>query len=148
MKELLERQQALSTLHAAQQAALRGAGRVALVSGEAGIGKTSLVRAFAGSLVGVRTMWGGCEALFSPRPLGPLYDIAPELSPAISHLLGHDGRRAELFSTLLKELCAPQPTMLVIEDAHWADAATLDFVKFLGRRVGQGPLLLVITYRD
>ena len=148
MKELLERQQALSTLQAAQEAALRGAGRVALVSGEAGIGKTSLVRAFAASLAGVRTLWGGCEALFSPRPLGPLYDIAPELPPPISQLLGHDGRRAELFSALLQELCASQPTLLVIEDAHWADAATLDFVKFLGRRVSQGPLLLLLTYRD
>jgi DNA-binding CsgD family transcriptional regulator len=148
MKELLERQQALGALRAAQQDAARGNGRVALVSGEAGIGKTSLVRAFTESPGGVRILWGGCEALFSPRPLGPLYDIAPELSPNISGLLGHDGRRGELFAALRDELCVREPTILVIEDAHWADAATLDFVKFIGRRVAQSRLLLVLTYRD
>lgn len=149
MTELLERQEALAKLNAAFAVAGRGAGGIALVSGEAGIGKTTLVRAFAAALGDARVLWGGCEALFSPRPLGPLYDIAPQLPAPIGRLLGQDGRRTELFAALLAELCSRRaPTVVVIEDAHWADAATLDFIKFLGRRVHQGSLLLVLTYRD
>lgn len=145
--ELIERDDALARLTDAQHAAASGAGRIALVSGEAGIGKTSLVRQRVAAPGRFRVLWGGCEALYSPRPLGPLYDMSDALGARVSGLLGRDGQRAELFAAVLAELAAT-PTVMVLEDLHWADAATLDLVRFLGRRVERAPLLLVLTYRD
>jgi len=93
-------------------------------------------------------LWGGCEALFSPRPLGPLYDIAPALDPALPSLIARGGDRSELFAAVLGSLHSAGVTLLIIEDVHWADAATLDFIKFVARRIPRASVLLVITFRD
>ena len=121
-----------------------------LVSGEAGIGKTSVVERFIErNPSGTRVLWGTCEALFTPRPLGPLYDIAHQGQPALRALLEDGENRATLFAAVLAELAHdPPPTVLVIEDIHWADEATLDLVKFLARRIHRIPALLILTYRD
>src|SRR5215470_10413236 len=145
---LLERDQELATLAALLEESVSRQGRVALISGEAGIGKTALVdhlRAHAPS--GVRSLWGACEALFAPRPLGPLVDIADHLSPTIRTLLAGEAPRATLFATVLEELRA-RPSILVIEDLHWADEATLDFITYLARRIAQTKTLLLLTYRE
>ena len=69
---LLERDDVLDTLREAYARARSGAGGLVLVAGEAGIGKTALVRAFCDELDdGVRVAWGACDPLFAPRPLGP-----------------------------------------------------------------------------
>ncbi|MGM9490453.1 ATP-binding protein [Ideonella sp. YS5] len=150
--ELVEREPALRALAEAVQEAAQGSGRTVLVYGEAGIGKTSLLRAAldpASGLRGWRVLWGGCEALFSPRPLGPLFDMAPELGERLRGLLVREGQRSELFAALLEQLrSAPEPLALVFEDVHWADAATLDCIKFLGRRLEGQRALLVLSYRD
>jgi DNA-binding CsgD family transcriptional regulator len=145
--KLLERESALQSLGEALAEAHAGRGRTVLVSGEAGIGKTALVAEFAASRFETRVLWGGCEALFSPRPLGPLYDIAPALDPALPGLIAGGGNRAELFAAVLASLQSGV-TMLVIEDMHWADAATLDLVKFLARRIPRTKVLLALTFRD
>jgi DNA-binding CsgD family transcriptional regulator/tetratricopeptide (TPR) repeat protein len=145
---LLERESALQSLGAALAEARDGRGRTVLVSGEAGIGKSSLVAAFAATQPAARILWGGCEALFSPRPLGPLYDIAPELDPALPGLIAQGGHRSELFAAVLASLQAAGVTLFVIEDVHWADDATLDLVKFLARRIARARVLLVLTFRD
>ncbi|HEY5804147.1 MAG TPA: AAA family ATPase [Lysobacter sp.] len=147
--ELIERGPALSLLQGALDTAGQGAGRTALVCGEAGIGKTSLLtQLVSGNGVG-RVLWGGCEALFSPRPLGPLYDMAGAMGAKLQALLGIEGRRSELFSCFLSELQDESgPTIVVLEDLHWADAATLDLVKFLARRIQRVRALLVLSYRD
>src|SRR5947209_6757537 len=131
---LLERDQFLDELARLLDEAACGAGRCALVSGEAGIGKSALIERFA-ELHGTaaRFCWGRCEALFTPRPLGPLHDIAQQLQGRTRELLEHESNRAAVFSTILEALSdSPIPTVAIIEDVHWADEATLDLLKFLG----------------
>ncbi|HLY32809.1 MAG TPA: AAA family ATPase, partial [Ktedonobacterales bacterium] len=147
---LLERDRFLEDLAGLLNEVSSGSGRCALISGEAGIGKTALIERFA-ELQGesIRFCWGRCEALYTPRPLGPLYDIARQLEGTIRELLTQEVSRTTLFSAFLEALGdGPRRTIAVIEDVHWADEATLDLLKFLGRRVQQTPLLLLITYRD
>ena len=145
---LLERDDAAAQLDADLERARLGSGRVVLVGGEAGVGKTSLVRAFTGQHENeVRVVWGACEALFTPRPLGPIYDIAQSLDGFAAEPPTTNAERARYFGALLDELRS-QPTVAVFEDVHWADEATLDALKYLGRRVDHTPSLLVLTFRD
>jgi predicted ATPase len=145
---LLERESALQSLGDAMAEARAGRGHTVLVSGEAGIGKSSLVAQFAGAQSDARVLWGGCEALFSPRPLGPLYDVAPELDAELPGRIARGGHRSELFAAVLAALQSARVTLLVIEDVHWADDATLDLIKFLARRISRAGVLLVLTFRD
>ncbi len=148
--ELLERESELQMLAAAFDDAAAGRGRIALVSGEAGIGKTSFVDRFvAARSPATRILKGNCDALFTPSPLGPLYDIARQMGGRLLAQLEGETPRPALFSTMLDQLRGgPQPTLLVIEDIHWADEATLDLIKFLGRRIAETGVLLILTYRD
>jgi DNA-binding CsgD family transcriptional regulator/tetratricopeptide (TPR) repeat protein len=145
--DLLERAEFFQQLNDTLAEVTRGQGRVALVTGEAGIGKTLLVEQFA-QRQECRVLWGACDALFTPRPLGPLYDIAQQLRGNLINLLRDEAPRAAIFSALLDELQNRNATLLVVEDVHWADEATLDLLKFLGRRINKLNSLLVITYRD
>lgn len=142
---LIERQTSLSQLNRAWN----DFGRLVFIAGEAGIGKTTLLQHFVHSQIeNARLLWGACEALFTPRPLGPLHDFAPQTAGELPHLLQDEQtNRPLIFSTLLKELQA-EPTIAVVEDAHWADEATLDLLKFLGRRIHLTQSLLLVTYRD
>ena len=123
-------------------------GRVALVYGEAGIGKTSLVEHFVKEQEkSWRILRGACDSLFTPRPLGPLYDIAPQTQGNLQALLELESNRQAIFTACLSEL-KNESTILVIEDVHWADEATLDLLKYLGRRIRQTISLMILTYRD
>jgi DNA-binding CsgD family transcriptional regulator/tetratricopeptide (TPR) repeat protein len=145
---LLEREQYLAGLNAALAEAQAGAGRLALVSGEAGIGKTSLVEWFTNSRRShVPVLWGACDALFSPRPFGPLYDMAGQLPGVQSKLFDPQTNRSSIFSIVLSEL-QRRTLIIVFEDLHWADDATFDLLRFLGRRIIQTRSLMVFTYRD
>jgi len=148
--DLLERDPFLRMLDDLLRQAGEGHGQVASISGEEGIGKTSLVERFLEQhQAPTRTLWGACEALFTPRPLGPLYDIARQTKSPLRALLDGEVNRATLFATVLDELTRdPAPTIVVIEDIHWADEATLDLVKFLARRIHRTSALLILTYRD
>lgn len=147
---LLERQESWSALERSLQAAARGDGTVMLIAGEAGIGKTTLVRRFGEAVSDrARVLVGGCDALATPRPLGPLRDLAPALGPAFESLLDGADRRAAVFDALLRALReGSRTTLLVLEDLHWADEATLDLVRFVGRRVREARALVVATFRD
>lgn len=149
MHDLLEREEFQARLDALL-AQVREGGHVVLIAGEAGIGKTALVEDFTRRHDhGARALWGGCEPLFTPRPLGPLYDMAPGLAAEVQRLLEEAAPRARLFAAILSALRGEgRPTIVVIEDAHWADEATLDLIKFLGRRIQRTGALLVVTYRD
>jgi len=140
---LIEREAELARL---QQAF--GTGRLALLAGEAGIGKTSVLRALAQAHEALGPVWwGGCDALDTPHPLAPLLDIARAQRPRFADRL--DGPRPALFEAVLEELHAAQrPVLVVVEDAHWADDATLDWLKFLGRRIAGTRALLAVSYRD
>ena len=126
-----------------QAASVRG--HVVLVAGEAGIGKTSVLRTLADQHGAV--WWGACDALQTPHPLAPLLDIARESGARFADRLA--GPRPALFEAVLDELrLAATPVLVVIEDAHWADDATLDLLKFLGRRIEGTRALLVVSFRD
>lgn len=148
--ELLERELYFDVLNSAYGCASGGAGCIALVSGEAGIGKTSLIQEFvAAQGDAARVLWGGCAALFTPQPLAPLYDVARQVGGDLATALATAGNRTAMFGATIDYLArSTAPTVLVIEDAHWADEATLDLIKFLGRRIQRLCVLLVVSYRD
>jgi DNA-binding CsgD family transcriptional regulator/tetratricopeptide (TPR) repeat protein len=148
--ELLERDGALAVLAAACAEAARGEGRVVVVTGEAGIGKTSLVTRFVRDVgAGARVLVGTCDDLSIPRPLGPLHDLAGSVSAPFEAALIGGAAPHEIHRLLIDELrLPPSPTVLVLEDIHWADDATLDVITVLARRIGSLPVLLLLTCRD
>src|SRR4051812_40670905 len=124
--QLLERDAELDALARAARDAADGAGSVVLVHGEAGIGKTSLIGAMRAQLPAeARMLVGYCEALSTPRPLGPFRDLARGLGDALTGAVAA-GDRTAVADALRDELTHERPTVLVIEDVHWADEATLD----------------------
>ncbi len=147
-RRLLERDQELATLLDAASAAAKGTGSVILLHGEAGIGKTSLVSAIRSQLPdGTRMLVGACDALSTPRTLGPFRDLTAAVGPRLAQAL-QAGERDLVMDALLDELQRPPPSTLVVEDVHWADEATVDTLRFLVRRIAQLPVVLLLTYRD
>ena len=145
---LLERSEQLRVLAAAARAADQGRGSVVLVSGEAGVGKTSLVRAFHSWVpAGSRVLTGYCDALSTPRALGPMKDIAPSLGPEFRTAV-QAGDRDLVMSALVAALDDGPTTVLVVEDLHWADEGTLDVLRHAARRLAAIRALLVVTFRD
>jgi DNA-binding CsgD family transcriptional regulator/tetratricopeptide (TPR) repeat protein len=162
------RKQELSVLTGGLEAASSGTPAAVIVGGEAGVGKSRLLEELAAfaETAGVRTLTGACVSLIdSSAPLlpvigalrqaggdsamlGPLDDDPPPgaLGPAWSGAL----RRYELLDAHLKRLAAEQPVLLVLEDIHWADSSTLEFVMFLlrGLQAQTHRLMVVATYRS
>lgn len=144
---LVERDELLADLVELARHAKRGSGRMVLLAGTAGMGKTSVVREVADRSIGtMQLLWGACDALSTPRPLGPLHDMAPSM-PTVADLLASAADRHKLFTTLLQQL-SDRASLMIIEDIHWADEATLDLLLFLGRRIDRTRALAVATYRD
>jgi len=148
--ELIERAPFLAALQAKFEGIAGGEGHCVLVSGEAGIGKTSLVRAFCRERRDdCKIYQGSCDALFTPRPLAPLHDIAWQMRSDLWENSGNMADKAGLFTKIFQELAQQkEPVIIVFEDIHWADEATLDFIKFFARRITQVHCLFVLTYRD
>jgi DNA-binding CsgD family transcriptional regulator/tetratricopeptide (TPR) repeat protein len=146
---LLEREPQLAALDEYAAEARHGEGRLVLVSGEAGVGKSALLEECERRQPGAAWSWGACDGLFTPRPLGPLLDIAAQLGGVLLATTERDSSREEIFQALLTGLAAgPAPSVLVFEDVHWADEATLDLLRFVGKRIRSLPVLLLVTYRD
>ena len=145
--ELLEREQCLADLEGWLGTALREGGCTVLVTGEAGIGKTALLRQFAKRQSTARVLWGACDALFTPRPLAPLHDIARQTQGRLLATIGSAATPDVIFPTALDEFERTK-SLVIFEDLHWADEATLDLLKYLGRRIHRTHTLLVATYRD
>ena len=148
--ELLERDREIELLNSTRAKSADGSGHVVLVSGEAGIGKTALIKHFAKAApTATRFFWGACDPLFTPQPLAPVHDISRQLShdKLVDALLSRN--RLSIFSTVIDEVQQSNgPTVIVIEDIHWADEATLDLILFLSRRLHETRGMLVVTYRD
>ena len=147
---MLERDAELAALaHAAREAADRH-GSVVLVKGEAGIGKSSLVEALRSHLPAEgRMLVGYCDDLATPRTLGPFRDLVGSVGTELSHAVMDGSERDRVLTALRTELTWPDhPTVLVIEDVHWADDATLDALRYLIRRIADLPAVLILTYRD
>jgi DNA-binding CsgD family transcriptional regulator/tetratricopeptide (TPR) repeat protein len=147
--QLLERTSFLQALAEYAGAARQGSGRLVFVSGESGIGKTVLLEAFQRDTKAARWLWGACDGLLTPRPLGPLFDIAAQVGGELAALCRREAPRDRLFAAFLAEIDSPATlTVAVLEDVHWADEATVDLLSFLGRRLGRMPALVIATYRD
>ena len=145
---LLERADLIAYLSTLHEEAMGVSGRLVLVHGETGAGKSALVREFLASAEPqARVLRGSCDPLSSPRPLGPLLDVAAELGDRVDGLL-RSGERDGLFEAVVAALGEGEPTALVIEDLHWADMSTLDLMRFLARRLEGMRALVVVTYRD
>jgi ATP/maltotriose-dependent transcriptional regulator MalT len=134
----------------AARAASDSKGSILLLFGEAGIGKTSLLEAFREDISSAcQVYWGGCDALYTPRPFGPLHDMGSDLGPAVENLLSGSASAPDVLAAILRKLeHAKKGSVFVFEDVHWADHATLDVLKALGRRISMTNALLILSYRD
>ncbi len=148
--ELLERTDQLSALNAAFDAVVAdAAGRLVLVGGEAGVGKTVLLQAFCDEWrASARILWGACDGLLTPGPLGPFFDLAEATGGELEELVSREARPHEVTAALVRELGGGRATVVVIEDLHWADEATLDVLRLLARKVEGVPALVLASYRD
>jgi DNA-binding CsgD family transcriptional regulator len=148
--ELLERKDSLGQLAQLVKDVSDGNGRTVLLSGEAGIGKTSLIKHFTNGVNSdTEILWGACDALFTPRPLGPLYDIAYQIKSNLINMIENEEKRVSIFSAFLNYLeSTSKLKIIVIEDIHWADESTLDLIKFLARRINRTQSILILSYRD
>jgi ATP/maltotriose-dependent transcriptional regulator MalT len=146
---LLERHKQLAQLTRWHEASAAQGGCVVLVTGEAGIGKTAIVGEFTRRRgAGVRALWGACDPLSTPQPLGPLSDVSRQVGGALLEAMTQGTNRDRIFAATVDELeRSGKPVVLVIEDMHWADDATLDLMKYLGRRIGRTRAMLIVTYR-
>jgi DNA-binding CsgD family transcriptional regulator len=146
---LLERAPELSVLSDSLAAVVASAhGRLVLVRGEAGVGKTALVRRCCDDQRSARVLWGACDALFTPRPLGPFLDIAQAAGGELERVAASGAPPYEVAGALMRELIGSPSSVVVVEDLHWADEATLDVLRIVARRVETLPALIVVTYRD
>jgi hypothetical protein len=146
---LLERDTSLSSLARYADEVGDPDGRLVLVGGEAGVGKTALIEEFERRTPDATWAWGACDGLFTPRPLGPLFDIATALGGELLAAWDAGADREALFAATLRTLGATRGrTVVVLEDLHWADEATLDLLRFLGRRLRGLRVLLLATFRD
>lgn len=148
--ELLERSRYLDDLAGHYRGVEEGNGHTIFLMGEAGIGKTSLVNHFLKEVESSAVIYSGsCDSLFTPRPLGPLFDIAGQLGGDFLDFLRIEKDRSQIFSALVQRLSSSlKPVVLVFEDIHWADEATVDLVKFLARRIYHHRCLFLLTFRD
>jgi DNA-binding CsgD family transcriptional regulator len=145
---ILERESELAQLAEMLDGIESSGGRVVLVRGEAGIGKSTLINRFLDDVhERAHTLFGACDDLLTPQPFGPIWDVARDEAGLAESLV--DGDRRAVMETILDLLMRPlRPTVLVLEDTQWADEATLDLIKFLGRRIARTNGILILTYRD
>ena len=147
--ELLERDAQMAVLEEAFAQAQAGEGRLVFVSGDAGIGKSALVRGFcAGVAESARVLLGACDGLWTPRPLGPFADIGLSVGGRLGATIASGEAAPAVFEALVGELPSVGTTVIAIEDVHLADEATLDILGLLGRRVEQLGVLFLATYRS
>src|SRR5262252_3925546 len=142
---LVEREDFLVSLERLLGEALDGSGRLVFLGGEAGIGKTALAAALAETAGGPAVRRGSCDNVTTAEALGPILDAFPELAAAADPEAGVS--RLRLFQKV-REVLAESPMLLLLEDVQWADEATLDILRFLGRRLAGIRLLMLATFRS
>ncbi len=147
---LIEREVFMESLQKHFENVAGGEGHCILLSGEAGIGKTALVKAFCKKQADACSIYqGACDGLFTPRSLAPLYDVLWQVNAERWPVAPSNEERSVLFANLFQELSKKRGRLLIVfEDIHWADEGTLDFIKFFVRRIYQLPCLFILTYRD
>ena len=145
--ERLERNGEIGALEGHWKRAVDGRGGLIVITGEAGSGKSTLVDAFLARCPEARALWGGCDQLATPRPLGPVHDLTPQLGDLTRGESGEQRPSHEVYEAVFAALAA-EPSVLVVEDLHWADQATIDLLRFLLRRIGTIGSLVIGTVRD
>ncbi|WP_200954945.1 helix-turn-helix transcriptional regulator [Aeromicrobium sp. Root236] len=143
--QLLERENELTVLRTAVDGAVQGQGSGVALAGDSGFGKSALIEALCRDVTGARVLRTHCDPLDTPRPLGPFRDLRRLQLAGLER--GEDFLLAELCEQIYTSLAA-EPTVLVVEDLHWVDAASTDVLRFLARRVESMPLALILSYRD
>ena len=160
---IVGRQRELELLRRRLTATLAGRGGVVLISGEAGIGKTTLVGLLCRQALerGALVLTGHCYDLTATPPYGPWLELTdrypaglglPELPHPLRRGTSVDelSNQLELFEvarSFFANLSASRPLVLVLEDLHWSDPASLDLLRYLARHLQHQPILLVATYR-
>lgn len=146
--KLQERDEDLAFLVARLQRARDGRGGLAIVSGESGAGKSTLLQAFADSEGdAVPVLWSACDPLTTPRPLGPFHDLATQLGDGVTGVLRSASQPHEIFTAVFDHLRL-HPSVLIVDDLHWADQGTIDLLRFLLRRIRITSSLVVGALRD
>ncbi len=146
MDILVDRDTEFGTLSAAWEGASCGVGSMMMVTGEPGAGKTTLLRTLASGLPHHAVLWGACDPLGTPRPLGPVLDFAGSLG-TVQRLIDTGAFPYDVYVAIFDELKA-SPHFLVVDDLQWADEATIDLLRFLVRRIEATASLVVGAYRD
>ena len=146
---LLERETAIAKITGCV-ATINQSGKILLLSGEAGIGKTTLLEYVRMHVdANIEVHWSGCDPLFTPRPYAPIYDFAQMVSPDLLADLEKGARPSKIVSHFFQALSdLARPAILIIEDVHWADNASLDLLKYIVRRISFLPCMLCLSYRD
>src|SRR5215471_10236896 len=142
---LVEREGFLASVERLLDEALEGSGRLVFLGGEAGVGKTALSTALAEAAGGLVVRRGSCDSVTTAEALGPILDALPELAVAADYEAGVG--RLRLFRRV-REVLSESPMLLALEDVHWADEATLDILRFLGRRLAGVRLMILATFRS
>src|SRR5712672_550932 len=158
---LIERAGFLASLEELLREALDGSGRLVFLGGEAGVGKTTLAAALADAAAGTdataragaaggdsdgpAVRRGSCDNVTTAEALGPILDAFPELTTAVDDEAGVS--RLRLFRKV-REALSGSPMLLLLEDVHWADEATLDILRYLGRRLAGVRLMILATFRS
>ena len=145
---LFEREGALGALESALAEASAGHGKLVIVAGEAGVGKTSLIRRFCDEQRSVEVFSGWCDPLFTPRPLGPFLSIADEMAGELMQAVVREAPPHDVVTALVHDLRERGPSIVVLEDVHWADEATLDVIRLLARRLEPLAALVVASLRE
>src|SRR5215469_9227361 len=142
---LVEREGFLASVEQLLDEALGGSSRLVFLGGEAGVGKTTLAAALAEAASGPLARRGSCDSVTTAEPLGPILDALPELAEIVDRDAGMS--RLRLFQKI-RGVLAESPMLLVVEDVHWADEATLDILRFLGRRLDGAEVMILATFRS
>jgi DNA-binding CsgD family transcriptional regulator len=183
---LIGRESDLQRLDRLMSQSQEGSGQIALVAGEAGIGKSRLVReGKSRAPQGTMILEGACFQNESILPYAPLLDLfrnffetyppedlarlmgdsapqlvkllpeltrhLPDLTPSVTSNPNLEQEKRRLFQALavtLTELAQRQPLMVILEDLHWSDSTSLEFLLLLARRISSQPILLLLTYRS
>jgi DNA-binding NarL/FixJ family response regulator len=163
--QLYGRQEDAAALQAAWRAACDGSGGLVLLAGEAGIGKTSLVEAFVASARqdSAVVLTGHCYDLDSGSPLAPWAELLrntsiedglaaqperPRDPGLLMEIASTKDALADRIGTFLETLSGNYPVLLILEDLHWSDQASLELLRTIVRRVSNWRVLIIATFRD